>query len=184
MSEEAKPRKSKMELDQVYFWTSTILDWKPLLLQIKYKAIILNSLNHLHAKGKIRIYGFVIMPNHVHLLWEMLAMNGKEMPYASFQKFTAHEFQKELRSTNLALLSEFEVDEPERKYRFWQRDPLAFPVNSKKVAEQMLKYLHLNPLQAHWNLAKRPEEYLFSSARFYENMDQDFNFLTDYRERF
>ena len=120
MSEEAKPRKSKMEMDQVYFWTSTILDWKTLLLHHTYKAIIVNSLKHLQAKGKIRIYGFVIMPNHVHLLWEMLAMNGKEMPYASFQKFTAHEFQKELRTTNPALLSEFEVNEPERMYRFWQ----------------------------------------------------------------
>ncbi|KAA9326043.1 transposase [Adhaeribacter soli] len=173
-----------MELSQVYFWTSTILDWKPLLLHHTSKAIIVNSLKHLHAKGKIRIYGFVIMPNHVHLLWEMIAMNGKEMPYASFQKFTAHEFQKELRSTNPSLLSEFEVDEPERKYRFWQRDPLAFPVNSKTMAEQKLQYLHLNPLQAHWNLAKRPEAYMFSSARFYESMDQEFNFLTDYRERF
>ena len=29
------------------------------------------------------------------------------------------------------------------------------------------KYIHSNPLQPDWNLAECPEEYLWSSARFY-----------------
>lgn len=184
MLEDAKAGKSKMNLGEVYFWTTTILNWQPLLFEEKFNQIVVNSLKHLHAKGKIKIYGFVIMPNHIHILWKMVEPNGKEMPYASFQKFTAHAFQKELRQKNASLLAAFEVDEPERKYRFWQRDPLAIPVNSKLIAEQKLDYLHLNPLQGHWNLAKRPEDYFYSSAKYYENLDQPFNFITDYRERF
>ena len=78
--------------------SSTIYRWKHLLKADKYRQIIIDSLLHLHQKGKVRVYGFVIMPNHLHLLWEMLEMNGKEMPHASFQKFTAHTIQKDLKA--------------------------------------------------------------------------------------
>jgi putative transposase len=50
--------------------------------------------------------------------------------------------------------------------------------------EQKLNYVHNNPLQVHWNLASSPKDYKWSSASFYETGQDDFGFLTDYRERF
>ena len=79
-----KDRNSKMYLNEVYFWTSTIYQWKHLLKQDKYKEILIDSLANLTERKKIKVYGFVIMPNHVHLLWEMIEKNGKEVPHASF----------------------------------------------------------------------------------------------------
>lgn len=124
------------------------------------------------------------MHNHLHLLWEMLEMNGKEMPHASFQKFTAQKIQKDLKRQHPEVLSHFQVNENERKYRFWQRDPLAIKVFDREMAEQKLEYMHLNPLQPHWNLVTRPEDYYHSSASFYENDKFDFKFLTHYMDRF
>lgn len=72
------------------------------------------------------------MPNHIHLTWEMKAMNGKEMPHASFNKFTAHQFQKNLKLNGIEMLGHFKVNELERKYRFWQRDPIAILLDSGK----------------------------------------------------
>jgi REP element-mobilizing transposase RayT len=91
-----KPRNSKLEINEVYFWTDTIKDWKHLLKQDKYKLLIMDALKDLVEKKKIIVYGFVLMPNHLHLLWEMLAKNGREMPYASFNKATAHEITIDL----------------------------------------------------------------------------------------
>ena len=82
-------RKSRMTLDDVYFWTNTIKDWKNLLEEEKYKHIIIQQLQWLRHRNKINIYGFVIMPNHLHFVWEMKEMNGKEMPHASFNKWTS-----------------------------------------------------------------------------------------------
>jgi len=79
-------RKSSMILNEVYFWTNTIKDWNNLLEPIKYKQLIINTLMQMVAKELIRVYGFVIMPNHVHFIWEMIAKNGREMPHASFNK--------------------------------------------------------------------------------------------------
>lgn len=81
-----------MELGRIYFFTATIHHWIPLLTRDSYKNIITSSLKHLGKLGLIQVYGFVIMPNHIHLIWEMLGMNGKESPHTSFLKFTGHQF--------------------------------------------------------------------------------------------
>ncbi|MES2733953.1 MAG: transposase [Bacteroidota bacterium] len=70
------PRNSRMSLGNIYFWTDTIKDWKHLLKKDAYKKIITEQLQWLVKKKKVRIYGYVIMPNHIHLLWEMVEPNG------------------------------------------------------------------------------------------------------------
>ena len=90
-----------MKLHNLYFYTATILDWKRLLKKDVYKNIIIDSLRYLSQKKKIAIYGFVIMPNHIHLIWELLERNGNEMPHTSFMKYTAHQFLNYLSVGNL-----------------------------------------------------------------------------------
>jgi len=61
---------------------------------------------------------------------------------------------------------------------------LAIKVFSKEVSEQKLEYLHLNPMQANWDLCKSSAKYRFSSAKFYgENIDE-FGLLAHFREVF
>ena len=81
-----------MELNKTYFYTATILHWYPLLKDNTFKQYIIDSLQYLCHREKLIVYGFVIMPNHLHIIWEMLALNGKEMPNASLMKFTGHKF--------------------------------------------------------------------------------------------
>lgn len=177
-------RNSKMDLEEVYFWTDTITEWKHLLKQDKYKQMILDSWKDLVTKELITVYGFVIMPNHLHVLWELNKMNGKEMPHASFNKATAHLITKDLKYLHPEVLKVFAVTDKERSHRIWQRAPLAVVMDSKVKLEQKLDYIHNNPLQARWNLADRPENYHWSSAAFYETGEDNFGFITDYRERF
>src|ERR1700733_13025759 len=150
-------RNSIMQLNEVYFWTDTVKDWKHLLKQDKYKQTIIDTWEWLKDKGLVNIYGFVIMPNHLHVLWEMLAMNGKELPHASFNKFTGATIIRDLKENHKAVLPYFKVDEKERKYRVWQRDTLAILMDFKNKLEQKPIYIHNNPLHERWNLAERPE---------------------------
>ena len=53
------------------FFTATILEWKKLLAPDKYKDIIMESLKFLVTNKRIILNGFVIMPNHIHLIWQM-----------------------------------------------------------------------------------------------------------------
>ncbi len=139
---------------------------------------------NLTLRRKIKVYGFVIMPNHVHLIWEMLDMNGKELPSTSFIKWTAHQLQADLRINHPLVLEKFSVEKGDRCYQFWQRDTLAIHMYTRAVCEQKLQYIHLNPLQAHWNLSKHPEEYVWSSAHYYEKGVDQWGILTHYMDRF
>lgn len=172
-----------MELNKLYFYTATILDWKQLLISDKYKNYIINSLKYLVDNKKIALYGFVIMPNHIHLIWELLELNGKESPHASFMKYTSHLILKDLLTTNSDLLREFKVNSETRNYQFWQRDPLPIDLYTPDVIYQKLTYIHNNPLQDKWKLVDSPADYKYSSAYFYENEKDDFGILTHINER-
>jgi putative transposase len=57
-------------------------------------------------------------------------------------------------------------------------------MDNKKKVEQKITYVHENPLQEYWNLTDMPENYKWSSAKFYETGIDEFGFLTHYMNRF
>lgn len=140
--------------------------------------IAINSLQWLVQKGLVKIYGYVIMPNHIHLIWEQLKMNGKELPKNSFEKFTAKTLLNNMQKNKEVTLKNYCVDATDRAYNIWQRDPLAVQLFNIEIAAQKLDYIHLNPMQPHWLLCNKPADYKFSSAIFYEQQIDDFGLLT------
>ena len=56
-----------------HFFTATNLEWKMLLLHDKYKDIIIDSMRFLVTDKRVIIYGFVIMGNHIHIIWQLQA---------------------------------------------------------------------------------------------------------------
>ena len=178
-----KTRNSVMHYNEIYFWTATISKWRYLLKDDSFKKVIIDSLMYLSLQKKIKVYGFVIMPNHIHLIWEMLEANGKENPYESFLKYTAHHFQKILKAKNNNVYSQYNVDESTRRQRYWKRDSLAVQIMNREMAQQKIEYIHNNPLQEHWNLVAEPELYYYSSAYDYVNNFSRFTFLYHYFDR-
>ncbi len=171
-----------MRYHEIYFYTATIKDWKPLIKKYNQYDVILQSLSYLNNKNCIKVYGFVVMPNHIHLVWEMLQPNGKETPVSSFMKFTAHVFEQNLRKNNRDELKHYAVNSKNRKYNFWQPEPDQFLLYKAETIAQKLNYMHNNPLQDHWQLVNDSLEYPYSSARFYELGESNFDFLHDYRD--
>ncbi len=172
-------RKSHIDRGEIYFWTATINSWQRLLEKDEYKDVIIDSLHWLTDEGKVDVFAFIIMPNHIHLIWRVNEPNGKESPQGSLLKYTAHIFKKMLRNEDNGKLVAYKVDAENKKYEFWQRDSLAIPLFTREVALQKLNYIHNNPLKEHWNLVKDPCDYKYSSARYYELDEKNFPFLKD-----
>ena len=170
-------RKSFTDHGKIYFWTATIHKWYNLLLDDTVKQIIIDLLKTISDKYLITIYGFVIMPNHIHLIWQQNGNNGKESPKGSFMKFTAHQFKEYLKLNGG--LENYKVKALNKSYEFWQRDALAIEIWSRKVAQQKLDYIHRNPVSGKWILAKDNIAYYYSSARFYESGIDEFGFLNN-----
>jgi putative transposase len=172
------------EIGEVFFWTATINQWQKLLWNDKYKDVIISSLEYLSNAGKIDVFAFIIMPNHLHLIWRTNELNGKETAQGSFLKYTAHEFRRMLLSEGGEGLLSYKVDAENKKHEFWQRDSLAITLYTRTVAFQKLKYIHNNPLAEHWQQVKQPCDYKYSSAKYYELNENNFSFLKDLWEVF
>ena len=160
------------------FFTATILEWKYLLKPDKYKNIITDSLDFLVTEKRAAVYGFVIMPNHMHLIWHIAEGHKREDVQRDFLKYTAQQIKFDLIEQHPALLEKFKVGARDRTYQIWERNPLSISLFSKNVFLQKLDYIHNNPVNA--GLCSLPEEYIYSSASFYINEDKRWSFLTHY----
>ncbi|WP_295790911.1 transposase [Mucilaginibacter sp.] len=162
------------------FFTATILEWKPLLKADEFKNIIVDSLLFLKKEKSIEIYSFVIMPNHIHLIWQIQDGFKRDNIQMRFLKFTAQQMKFKLTDTNDSRLQDFRVNTSDREYQFWERNALSIDLWSEKVFMQKMEYIHNNPLQDKWQLVKYPEDYKYSSAKFYETGIDEFGLMTHY----
>lgn len=175
-------RQGQMDYLQSYFYTDTIIGNELLVTDDRLKMVLIDSWKYLIQNNKIKINGYVIMPNHIHLLWQILEMNGKESPAGSFAKFTAHQFKKSLSISDDNELEKYKVLKTDRSYNFWKRDPLAIAMTSEAAFLQRLNYIHNNPLGYRWHLSVTPEDYRWSSAKYYELGVDEFGIVSDYRD--
>jgi putative transposase len=162
------------------FFTATNLEWKRLLQPDKYKGIIIDSLRFLVNNERIKLYAFVIMNNHIHLIWQMCAGIDPNAVQRDFLKYTAQKIKTDFNKFHPAVLELFRVNAKDRKYQFWERNPLSVELRTDKVILQKLKYIHENPVRA--GLCSFPEEYKYSSAGFYETGIDNWGFLSHYRD--
>jgi len=162
------------------FFTATILEWKHLLKPDKYKDIVVGSLRFLVQNERIFLYGFVVMPNHIHVIWQMREhIKGADVQ-RDFLKYTAQQIKFDLQQNHPAVLERFRVKVKDRSYQIWEHRPLSVPLWSDKILEQKLDYIHRNPVQEKWQLADLPENYFYSSARYYLLNVDDWGFITHY----
>ena len=125
----------------ITFFTATILNWRPLLNDDTFKDIIISSFRFLVSDKRADIYAFVIMPNHLHLLWKIKSDNKYEDVQRDFMKYTAQQIRHRLVKENPGLLKEFYVGAKDRKYQIWERNPLSSRLPGEKLVIQKLNYI-------------------------------------------
>lgn len=165
-----------MQNDGIIFFTCTCLNWKPLLENDIRKSIIIKSLEFLVKENRIWLYAFVIMPNHLHLIWRKQAAWVEKDVQQQFLKYTAQQFKFHLMDTCAEELNEYRSTQSDRQYHFWERRPFKAEIFNRKVGFQKLEYIHQNPVRV--NLCQVPTDYPFSSARYYEQNKDDWGILT------
>lgn len=124
--------------------------------------------------------GYVIMPNHIHFV--MFFQQGKDRIgfMRDFKKFTSTKIRIEIEQESPNTLEDIIYMKREQIFKIWTDRYDEVYLDSRKSIESVLDYIHNNPLQAHWNLAKEPIEYPFSSAKFYSTGMQNDLFITHF----
>ena len=162
------------------FFTATILDWEKLLVPDKYKDIIIDSLRFLVHANRIKLNAFVVMDNHIHLIWQMQPNNKPADVQRDFLKYTAQQIKKDVQKNQPDILARFKVNSKDRTYQIWKRNALSIELSTDKVFQQKLDYIHYNPVKA--GLCKLPEGYRYSSASLYVLNKTEWEFLTHYND--
>ncbi len=160
------------------FFTATIYEWNHLLSDDNHKNIIVYSLRFLVTDKRIELNAFIIMSNHIHLIWQSLPRFTPSEIQASFMKFTAQQLKRSLIKNDVETLSAFKVNKYDREYQIWKREPLSIELISEDLFKQKLEYIHYNPVKA--GLCEVPEDYYYSSAKFYQDGTNNFGMLKHY----
>jgi putative transposase len=167
-------------LHGIEFFTATCLNWQPLLASDSRKDIIMDSLRFMVRDKRIWLYGFVIMSNHIHLMWRRQDDWIHRSTEQIFLKFTAQQIKFRIIDSDPAELQYYKSTQRDRQYHFWERRPWKATMYNRRIAIQKLTYMHNNPVKA--GLCALPEDYYYSSCRYYELNSDDWGFITHYEE--
>jgi len=158
----------------IYFITFTNYQWLWLLEKTKGYDLVYKWFDILSTKQHA-INGFVIMPNHLHLL--LYYAGGSQSPntiVGNGKRFMAYDIAKRLQgqkeeSTLLKMQRGVSVKDKSRgkKHEVWEDSFDVKECRTEKFVLQKLNYIHNNPCTERWKLASSPIDYLHSSARFY-----------------
>lgn len=163
------------EYDCIYFITFSCYRWIPLFEITNLYEEILQWFRIL-MNMDLKINGYVIMPNHLHLLIyypkleksiNTIIGNGK--------RFLAYEIVKRLKiQANQKVLNCLQLGVTPREKSSGKLHKVFNPSFDAKVcesrdfADQKLDYIHYNPVTGKWKLVEDYTEYKYSSAQFYE----------------
>lgn len=111
------------------------------------------------------------MPDHFHWLIYPAQEDAERVSdiMADFKKFTSRKLRKLMEEDKkIGWLKLFKLEKSRKKnwkYKIWQDGYDDLGVYSPKVLKTKINYIHNNPVRE--GLVKRPEDYLYSSARNY-----------------
>ena len=160
------------------FFTATIQQWKNCLADNKHKDIVINCLQTMVRNKQIELNAFVILSNHIHLIWQPLGDYTPSQIHSSFTNFTGKQIKNSIAIDDPTLLEELKSKNLNRKYQVWKRRSLSIELFTEKAFMQKLEYIHDNPVRA--GIVINAEDYHYSSALFYHNGIDHFNMLVHY----
>ena len=150
-----------------YFITCTVVNWIPLFTRKPYFDVLLDSLQFCrHHKG-LKLYAYVILDNHLHLV---VAGDKMAEVIRDFKSYTAKgiiaRLEHDRKTWGLNQLQHHKHPTKTRSnYQVWQEGFHPQQIVSEAMLQQKVDYLHYNPVRL--GVVARPEDWLYSSARDY-----------------
>jgi REP element-mobilizing transposase RayT len=131
---------------QAYFLTTVTAQRKPILKETAAGACVIATLRWLRDAGRIRLLGYVVMPDHLHAAIALEPGHDLAGVVRSLKSYTG-------RSINLQL---------GRSGAVWQPQYYDHAFRDREDFLRRLAYLHANPVRD--GLVEAPELYELSTA--------------------
>lgn len=153
--------------DYPYFLTITFVRWIPLFSFKPIAEICLDSIRFLQDSTDLKLYSWVFMENHMHLV---ISSDNHSKFLLRFKSYTAKlilEYLKE--SGSSSVLTDLHWAKTDHKkgqtYQVWQDGAHPIRITNSQMMVQKVEYIHNNPVNRGYVDMSR--EWRYSSARAY-----------------
>jgi putative transposase len=152
-----------------HFVTCTVLHWIPVFTRPATVDILLDSLRFLMQDG-LKVYAFVILENHLHLV---VQSEDLARDLARFKSYTAKQLIGYLSDNQVTQILEQlafykKAHKEDRGYQFWQEGSHPEWLQNDEMMRQKVNYIHENPVKRGY--VDLPEHWRYSSARNYAGL--------------
>lgn len=160
-----------------YFISFATVYWIDVFTRDMYFSVITASLDYCRKNKGMEIYGYCIMPSHIHLIFRSAEADPSGL-IRDFKGFTSRKMLKTIEENTQEsrkewLLWMFEKAAKKnsnvKNRQFWQQNNKPIELWSLKVFEQKLNYIHNNPVVS--GFVTNPIDWKYSSARNYASND-------------
>jgi len=158
------------EPESPHFLTLTVLHWIPVFTRPDTVNILIESFRYLQKEG-LKIYSYVILENHLHLVAQS---NQLDKDIARFKSFTAKNIIQYLKEKNVKqILDQLKFYKKQhkldRELQFWQEGTHPELIQGEEMMHQKVNYIHQNPVKRGY--VDDVEHWRYSSARDYLGHD-------------
>ncbi|MCX7067487.1 MAG: transposase [Methylococcales bacterium] len=166
-----RSRYSIRETQAPHFLTCTIINWIPVFTRPQTVDIILNALQYRQQHNGWKVYGYVILENHLHLVVQADDLLA-ELPL--FKSYTARQlidYLKECHAERVLKQMAFfrKAHKLDREYQCWEEGSHPQLIQNAEMLRQKLDYIHFNPVKRGY--VDKPEHWRYSSARNYAGLE-------------
>ena len=156
-----------------HFMTFTVVGWVDVFSRVRYRDLIIESFRFCQEYKGLRIHGYVIMTNHIHVIWTAKEANLSDI-VRDFKSHTSKAIvdliyvEGESRRDWLLHMFRFHArrTNANKYFKVWTGDNHPEEIYTRPFFQQKLHYIHMNPVKAGW--VNEPSEYISSSATQYE----------------
>jgi putative transposase len=160
-----KNLKRRVGRGDLHFITFTCYQRRALLASVRARNLAVKILGEVRRRFGIALLGYVIMPEHVHVLIK----EAPEIPPAKVIQVFKQRVSRQMRGRKRPQAGQLSLQFPKDGAglrRFWQRRYYDFNVYTEKKLREKLEYIHSNPVRE--KLVPHPRDWPWSSWTFYE----------------
>ena len=148
----------------LHFITTGCYQRRPLLAGSHARDLFLDVLEQVRHCFHFVVVGYVVMPEHVHLLVSEPERGNPSVVMRVLKQSFARKLLRQLRSAAGLRLGTLWT-EPFEEGRVWQHRFYDFVVFTERKRIEKLRYMHRNPVQR--GLVLEPQQWAWSSFRHY-----------------
>lgn len=151
----------------LHFITCSCYRRLPFLRDARKRDLLLRILNSVREKYQFSLVGYVIMPEHIHLLISEPKIGTPGTVMQVLKQGVSRSLRaKARRRTRGNQMRLWSADLEKTPKSFWQRRFYDFNVWTRKKRIEKLHYMHMNPVKR--GLVTAPQLWMWSSYRFYQ----------------